>query len=817
MLAHDMNENRYEILERLGQGGVGAVYKAYDKHLDREVAIKRVLSDEEAEAEASPENLIQEAKTLSALQHPNIITVYDVSNDEKGAFVVMELLDGETIEETIKRGALTFKDFDSLVEQSLEGLITAQAKGFVHRDIKPGNLMLIWHDSGKFQVKILDFGLAKFGRQPSVQTADQNEAILGSIYFMAPEQFERGELDGRTDLYAIGALYYYALTGRYAFDGETPAQVMATHLQHQYVPLERLRPDLPLWVSRWIDQLMSREIANRPLTAKEALKNYRLNRDAINESNDGPTSAVKQMSATTKLTDDKQKQGQTKEAEVNEKANSKGTGLPSSAKASKAVPTWALIFGSLILLGSLLVIGAIMMNHSSKKKEIARFEKLVNKEDVTGTTSDVDFLIKYLQANQGTQYADAAVAGLGKLKGPGISKHIGQALLEHTGNTKNQLLSALMYRRDDGALALDEILEVAKTDTKLRGKAINTIGLVGTPKDLPEIIEMLDSLQKDDHTSARVAISDLARLIPDQDKRSRTLMRGFKKLKEHESKSLLLNIIAENGSDSALSQLKNLLASKKSSSLAVNALGRWPTSKPLPILYEWFKKQGNEGKKIAGARNISLMGWKPGALNSIEVANIIEKVATTIPQKRLSDKHKLAFAMTYLGDSAVWPKIESVIQSADGKLDNVRENLKKDHEKRVKTLVNLSETKGIISPKKAIIEGKGARLAKDGSMTNWFGIDANLFWQLKIDVPGTYDIIVSQADNSPQAGKFAILIGGDRIEAKARKTGSKTEYQDVKVGSIEFENPGVYQMILSPISIGKDTLFELEHIKLVKN
>ena len=162
--------SRYEIREQIGKGGLGAVYKAFDTQLQREVAIKRVLTagqatDEEVKEAAG--KLISEAQTLSSLNHPNIITVFDVGQDEQGGFVVMELLKGETLDETVERGVLTEEDFTEVVYQTMEALISAQANDVIHRDIKPTNIMVIWQASGKFQTKILDFGLAKYFRSKS--------------------------------------------------------------------------------------------------------------------------------------------------------------------------------------------------------------------------------------------------------------------------------------------------------------------------------------------------------------------------------------------------------------------------------------------------------------------------------------------------------------------------------------------------------------------------------------------------------------------------------------------------------------------------
>ncbi|MDP4583830.1 MAG: serine/threonine protein kinase, partial [Verrucomicrobiales bacterium] len=257
--------NRYEIRDQIGKGGLGAVYKALDTQLQREVAIKRVLSADKAtedEVKEAANKLIAEAQTLSSLNHPNIVTVFDVGQDESGGFVVMELLKGETLDETVERGVLTQEDFTEVVYQTMEALIAAQANNVIHRDIKPTNIMVIWQASGKFQLKILDFGLAKFSRSPSVQTMDQEESVMGSIFFMAPEQFERGELDARTDLYQMGCVYYNALTGQYPFNGETAPQVMNAHLQHKVIPLEQVRPDLSPSICQWVMWMINRDIAH---------------------------------------------------------------------------------------------------------------------------------------------------------------------------------------------------------------------------------------------------------------------------------------------------------------------------------------------------------------------------------------------------------------------------------------------------------------------------------------------------------------------------------------------------------------------------
>lgn len=266
--------NRYEVFEKIGQGGVGVVYRAHDTHLDREVAIKRILVDSGQPIEELTENLIAEARVLSALNHPNIVTVHDVGTDEEGPFVVMEMLRGQTLDQVVENGVMSVEDFKTFAVQILEGLQAAQSANLLHRDLKPPNIMIVWLPGPKFQFKILDFGLAKFARKPSTQTVSHDDSIFGSIFFMAPEQFETLPLDGRTDLYSLGVIFYYTLTGQHPFQGETVPQVMASHMMHTRIPLQELRPDVPEHICDWVESLMAKEMADRPTSAEAALDTF---------------------------------------------------------------------------------------------------------------------------------------------------------------------------------------------------------------------------------------------------------------------------------------------------------------------------------------------------------------------------------------------------------------------------------------------------------------------------------------------------------------------------------------------------------------
>lgn len=270
---HAIMEERYEIRRKIGQGGLGAIYLGYDTRMSREVAIKRISQTpgDPSLQDESTRQLMKEAGALASLQHPNIVTVHDVGLDEDGPYVVMELINGNTLDELLEKAPLTWQDFRELAMQTQEALIAAQERNLIHSDIKPGNLMFTWLPSGKFQVKIVDFGLATLIQSQSAQDIETLDAVFGSIFFMPPEQFERTPLDERSDMYSMGCVYYQALTGCYPFDGESGNEVMESHLHHKVRSIQEVRSEIPLWACDWIMWHINRHPQDRPESAREAL------------------------------------------------------------------------------------------------------------------------------------------------------------------------------------------------------------------------------------------------------------------------------------------------------------------------------------------------------------------------------------------------------------------------------------------------------------------------------------------------------------------------------------------------------------------
>ena len=232
----------YEITEKLGGGGMGVVYKARDTQLERQVALKflppNLTSDEDARR-----RFIQEAKSASALDHPNICTIYEIgSTPDEQLFMVMGYYEGASLKEKVEGGPLPIDEALSCVMQIADGLREAHAVGIVHRDIKPANVMLTKHG----RAKIVDFGIAKLlGGTGGRTQATQTGTMLGTVAYMAPEQIQGQSADQQTDVWALGAVLFELLTGRPPFDGENQWAILNAIKETDPVAPSSIRSEIP--------------------------------------------------------------------------------------------------------------------------------------------------------------------------------------------------------------------------------------------------------------------------------------------------------------------------------------------------------------------------------------------------------------------------------------------------------------------------------------------------------------------------------------------------------------------------------------------
>ncbi|MEM7351795.1 MAG: serine/threonine-protein kinase [Acidobacteriota bacterium] len=266
----------YELLDLLGTGGMGEVYRARDRRHDRLVAIKRIrpevgertaeTTSREGTGAQARRRLHREAELVSGLEHPNIVKLYDITFEDDDEWIVMELIDGRTLRRLLREGPLPAAEAVALGQQIAAGLAEAHENGIVHRDLKTENI-LVTRDG---QVKIVDFGLAKrVGRSAGDKTLTGVQSVMGTFRAMSPEQVRGEPLDPRSDLFALGSLLYETACGRAPFAHPNDLQTMHLILTERQMPAQTLNPDVPEELSNLIDQMLEKDPNLRPRSARD--------------------------------------------------------------------------------------------------------------------------------------------------------------------------------------------------------------------------------------------------------------------------------------------------------------------------------------------------------------------------------------------------------------------------------------------------------------------------------------------------------------------------------------------------------------------
>jgi eukaryotic-like serine/threonine-protein kinase len=263
----------YEILGRLGGGGMGHVFRAWDGRLHREVAIK--LLHDDYTMPGMRERFLLEARAASALNHPNICTIFDIGEQNRNPYLVMELLEGETVKDRIEHGALPAEDIVRYAMEIADALTAAHSKGIVHRDIKPANIFLVPMPNGKRQAKVLDFGLAKIGleergeRESRLLGLTLAGSTVGTLSYMSPEQARGESLDARSDLFSLGIVLYEMATRQVPFKGATSALMFVQLFSHNPEPVRNWNESIPRDLEKVIFKLLTKDVKKRFQTAEE--------------------------------------------------------------------------------------------------------------------------------------------------------------------------------------------------------------------------------------------------------------------------------------------------------------------------------------------------------------------------------------------------------------------------------------------------------------------------------------------------------------------------------------------------------------------
>jgi serine/threonine-protein kinase len=258
--------SHYQVIEKLGAGGMGVVYKTRDTHLERLVALKLLPPEKVADVERK-RRFVREAKCASAINHPNIVTIYDIDSDAGVGFIAMEYVEGRTLTQLIPPSGLRADQALKYAAQVAGALAAAHSAGIIHRDLKPANVMV----TNEGLVKVLDFGLAKLSEPPpgeresaaTAQDLTAGDAVVGTAPYMSPEQIERRELDTRSDIFSFGALLYEMLTGCKAFQRESGIATMAAILHEEPRPVGEIARDVPSEVERIIGRCLQKNPQDR--------------------------------------------------------------------------------------------------------------------------------------------------------------------------------------------------------------------------------------------------------------------------------------------------------------------------------------------------------------------------------------------------------------------------------------------------------------------------------------------------------------------------------------------------------------------------
>ncbi len=843
--------DRYQIEEEIGKGGEGAVFKAFDSVLKRHVALKRVLTKEQGtadEVEKAADALVAEAQTLSALNHPNIVTVYDVGRDEEGGFVVMELIKGETLDDVVGRGVLTEEDFLRFARQTMEALMAAQEINMIHRDLKPGNVMVVWLPGGRFQAKILDFGLAKFSEVPSLQTLGFDDSVKGSIYFMAPEQFERAELDERTDLYAMGCVYYFALTGKHPFAGDTMTMVMVSHLQHQVVSLEKLRPDLSPVICQWVMWLINREIDTRPESAEVALNHFPQGQAAegqqdlgnlpVNKERSGLTEGVQVVLPTESaraptgmvVLPDGQEVSTTEpfdEAKYDEQypsvpPRSKGRGLGTFIGVGLVVAGLAYLGWSLLVGedggkgdGAALAEAAPVMD----KSQIDRLEELVDQEQPRGGAAEVDLAMAFLASGDATgEQRQNARELLARMAGPEVDGAILDKLKKTRESAERVALSQALAARgvEGGVAALVGAIGAAK-DGREQMEILESLGMVLTAKDLQMVLDIL----KRDHepqfrNALEQAVASAFRRLPASRENLAPLLDRLDTARGNERASLW-RILGLRGGVVVVKKLEQVFLREKHDEAtlrdAMGALMVIRTPRVVNLLNTIFSTTQDEQLKNMSAMALTHAVTVPSN-DRLDVRSFWWQLALKV----VTRDQELQEVFTSIADYP-YPRTIAFLQS----MGNSR-TFRSYSDKALAKMQELDREAPHLAPGEWM-EQRPSFGGEEGAafdlgakaVTEWVDPGTWFIWHFKPKEGGEYSVEVLQSLAGGGESQFSVTVGESTLVGKARDTGAWTEYQPLALpGIVNLEADKLYVLFLQAGEVVPSRMMNIKGIRLQK-
>ncbi|MBQ1493299.1 MAG: Stk1 family PASTA domain-containing Ser/Thr kinase, partial [Blautia sp.] len=363
---------RYEIAGKIGAGGMADVYKAKDHKLNRYVAVK-VLKAEFRQDASFVKKFRSEAQAAAGLTHPNIVSVFDVGDDDGVYYIVMELIEGITLKEYIlKKGKLSVKEATSIAIQVCMGLEAAHNHGIVHRDVKPQNIII----SNDGKVKVTDFGIA---RAASSNTISSN--VMGSVHYSSPEQVRGGYSDEKSDIYSLGITLYEMVTGQVPFDGDTTVAIAIKHLQEEMTPPTAYTPELPFSLEQIIFKCTQKSVGRRYDRMEEIIADLKHSLvdpggDFVKQAGQSPKSdetkvlsredikQIRKNKAAATVTTEEEEEGRGRKAkDTGRRSTSSGSSRRGTSRSTPvrgsgyALPVLALIAGVAMLVAIIIMVG----------------------------------------------------------------------------------------------------------------------------------------------------------------------------------------------------------------------------------------------------------------------------------------------------------------------------------------------------------------------------------------------------------------------------------------------------------------------------
>gem|GEM_PF-924252 len=792
-------KDRYQILSTLASGGSGSVQQAWDTSMNRDVAIKRLNKDA-----TGLDALLREARALYALRHPNIVTIHEYDSDEQGAYLVMELIKGESLEQRLSHGPLDMPDFKALVKQTLEAIGTAHEAGLIHRDLKPENIMLPWNREGHFQVKLIDFGLAQQG---GIQ-----RSMTGSIHYMAPEQFGSGHVDARTDLYALGCIYYQALSGQLPFPGEEKAQVITAHLYPPRVKLADLRPDLRDELCTWVEWLMQVLPAARPASAAEALLHFQnLGENLHVQTATGvPESApifLDEEELPAVLIDDEPEPVLAIAAEQTQPfsvASAIPDPEPVIAKrravsghphpAPKRRSNLALIVTVFLLIVVAQLALVSYFKYAGREEREQRLTELSTDDSPQGSDVDVRLLLDFLPD---PTHREQATQALIRLQG---GDYIDTLLQEHLEKVRSYpvcvpLIQIIGQRRSTAAF---DILLGLITDTRgdVRKAAWTALGRISPAEKLPRLLTLVHQSHKLDREVIEKALVTLIESSQDRPQATEATLQAYRAATAHpESRAILFNVLTRVGGDDILNVVIEAISdpSSKLRLAAITTLANYPTHDPLAAISTRFPEEPDETCRIYLLLAARELIGNPGPHSQqtlfLHAQSLYSNARDTV------EKRYVLSVLSRIIAPGTATFFEDFSKSADADLKAEATDLAQAFRDKLMQVIHIpTQGAATLPADKADYRLEAALTLDQGALIHWQEEGDWASWLVELPRNGDYEIALYQAHAGEQLGTYEILLAGQTLLTSVVQTQSPTDFKGFVIGSIQVQQPGIYRL-----------------------